>query len=558
MSTSPGQAPRSPLGHVPRLSYRHAPSENDDENDDESDAATKASSSHENASTSSGPSLANDAALVLASTGKKARPRSSRPSSAHPSVAAAGTATVPHPPAKKRGSLFSALFVKEPSSAALEHLAQKLISEHGELSARAIPGVSCATMPKTVPKVNSKWDGRPTSTRPKGKRGSDTRGTKSSSSSSSSGSSACSRSAEASEGDYASSRGNQTEPWAFDSSSSVDRGAATSQSSAPQTPLSIETSPSSTRGSLGANALMKSPRPYSANSRSLRSPSGSTLPPITFFFPDQIPDLPRLPPKFRTPENTNATRPIHAKHVALAEARPQIAIAPRPPTDTVLDNVSSPSGTSSDASPAMPWSTYTPLENVDPSSLEEDGPGLGSFGRPKSGEVVLLSSGKNVLDPPMGAKEKARSIVKAFPAGEASPLEIPDEGTQDAQIGYQQEGLAALSSPVLSQITRVHQDLEKRPDSSRARLGLRASMLVDASAAPVLVSAARVQQNLQKRSDSSRARLGLRASMPVAPDTLPWRAQEDVTDSTRASSTRVTTSPKLKPKGLGIFGKDKG
>jgi hypothetical protein len=168
-----------------------------------------------------------------------------------------------------------------------------------------------------------------------------------------------------------------------------------------------------------------------------------------------------------------------------------------------------------------------------------------------------------MLGLPVVAKKKASPSTKGFLAGEARPLEIPDDDPEHSQSGHPREDLAASASPIRSNLARLHQNLEKRPDSSRERLGLRASMLVDTDSAAVLSSVARVQQDLEKRPDSSRARLGLRASMIVNGDTLPWQSQENITDGhtsawdVTSSSPKIPTSPKSKPKGFGIFGKDK-
>lgn len=546
--------------HMPRLSYRNALQE------DERDAPTRNSSHADGHNSSSETNHAKATTSARPSTATKPRPRSSRPSSATLSAAAADTrksgarpSATAHQPPKKRGSLFSGLFVKEPSSAALEQFAQKLVAEHGELSARAIPGVSSATMPKTVPKVNSKWDGRPGAAQPKGSRGSESRGTQSTSS----GSSGRSRTAEPSERDYASSSGNQSGPWHFGSSSSVDRQGASSRYSTPLSPASIDTSLTGAKSSVSANALGKMPRPHSALSQSLRSPSGSSLPLITAYFPDDIPDPPRLPTKFKTHGDPHATLPIRTEPARASEPRIQISITPDLPDDTLLDNTSSHSRTSSEASPATPLSTYTPLRNVDRALSEEDDVILTSFVEPKPEEVVLLSSGKTVLGPPVHITRNVSPSPKAFPAGEACPLEIPEGSTQNPRNEHGRKGVAGSASPLRSNVARVQQHLEKRPDSSRARLGLRASMLVDPDAAPVLSNLARVQQDLEKRPDSSRARLGLRASMLVNPELLPWQSQDDVIDGSPAvhggptSSLKMPTSPKSKPKGFGIFGRDK-
>ena len=165
-----------------------------------------------------------------------------------------------------------------------------------------------------------------------------------------------------------------------------------------------------------------------------------------------------------------------------------------------------------------------------------------------------------MLGLPVVAKRKASPSTKAFLAGEARPLEIPDDDPEHSQSGHPREGPAAS---IRSKLTRLHQNLEKRPDSSRERLGLRASMFVDTDSATVLSSVARVQQDLEKRPDSSRARLGLRASMVVNGDTLPWQSQENIMDGhtsardVTSSSPKIPTSPKSKPKGFGIFGKDR-
>ena len=178
----------------------------------------------------------------------------------------------------------------------------------------------------------------------------------------------------------------------------------------------------------------------------------------------------------------------------------------------------------------------------------------------KSEEETLLSSGKNVLGPPAGAKRLFRHSTQAFLAGEARPLEIPDD---HAQSGHRPTDPAGSTSPVLSNLARGQKELERRPDSSRARLGLRASMVVDKNAAPVLSSLSRVQQDLERRPDSSRERLGLRASMLVDADTLPWQSQENLAaggttaHNATNSSPKVPTSPKSKPKGFGVFGRDK-
>ncbi|KAL9102170.1 MAG: hypothetical protein Q9163_002644 [Psora crenata] len=91
-----------------------------------------------------------------------------------PSVA--GSASLPphtsDQPLKKRQSFFSGLFtVKEPSAQALANYQKELMrsgpGKSGRMNAVGMPGVSSATLPPKVPKVNSKWDGIPRSVKDK-------------------------------------------------------------------------------------------------------------------------------------------------------------------------------------------------------------------------------------------------------------------------------------------------------------------------------------------------------------------------------------------------------
>ena len=439
---------------------------------------------------------------------------------------------------------------------ALEQLAQKLIAEHGGLNARAIPGVSCATMPKNVPKVNSQWDGRPESARPNDSTARPARGPKPTSSKSS----ARSRSAEPSDRRYSASRGRPPGLSQSSSTSIVNPDGSASQSSRPETPATdVELYHDGMRDPLSAKARGKMPRPRSARSQSLRSPSGSSLPLITSFFPEQIADPPALPPKSEARGNTHATLPIRSMPPGHLKSRPQVITPPEPLLDSSFDTRSLQSATSSEASPATPSSPYAPVRPVDYALSMDDDRVLASYKQCKPKEVILLSSGKDVLGPPVGIKRKSAPPRTAFPAGEARPLEIPDDITRKPQDEHP-DGLAGSATPMLSNLSRVQKDLERRPDSSRARLGLRASMLVDTDAAPMLRSLARVQQDLEKRPDSSRARLGLRASMLVDDDTSLWQSEASVehggttAQGATASRMKTPTSPKSKSKGFGIFG----
>lgn len=72
---------------------------------------------------------------------------------------------------KKGNSMFGFLTLKEPSQSALEQFAEKqrkqAAEKGGKVSAVGIPSVSMQKLPPTVPKVNSKWDGIPESLKAK-------------------------------------------------------------------------------------------------------------------------------------------------------------------------------------------------------------------------------------------------------------------------------------------------------------------------------------------------------------------------------------------------------
>ena len=104
--------------------------------------------------------------------------------------------------------------------------------------------------------------------------------------------------------------------------------------------------------------------------------------------------------------------------------------------------------------------------------------------------ISLSSPPENVASPPMTKPRKSsRPTYDAFLAGEAKELQLPDDedressdlalrGWNNSRSRLNEKSLAHHNS------SRLVPDIEKRPDSSRARLGLRASMLVRTEAAP--------------------------------------------------------------------------
>ena len=85
-------------------------------------------------------------------------PSSPKQSTFTPSVKTTSSTTL-----KKRSNFLSSLFsAKEPSAQALQEYQRRLMRQGGgQVTPVGMPGVSSAKLPATVPKVNSKWDGVP-------------------------------------------------------------------------------------------------------------------------------------------------------------------------------------------------------------------------------------------------------------------------------------------------------------------------------------------------------------------------------------------------------------
>ena len=410
---------------------------------------------------------------------------------------------------------------------ALEQMAQKLMADHGELSPRAIPGVSCTKMPDNVPKVNAKWDGVPGAVKAKDavekRRREET--------ARASGSSGRSRNTGPSSNERIPRNAERTGRRMSNSTlSSFDSRAGTRELS-PAIPS--HNSDSSTRGSEKASSNASSSgqrRPPSLYSQKLRSPSGSSLPEITAFFPNDLPAPPPVPAKFRQEARAHALLPkASVDSMRRAKSPLSLTSTPEPFSDALPEHTLSPATTPSERSPSTPLSAYTSGQESDPSSLTREASIRTTVLRSKPEEVLLTSSGIDVLSPPGRAKRKVTKVKQAFLAGEARPLEVPEDGVERSPGTFAQDREPSYQNTLTpSNIARVQHDLEKRPDSSRARLGLRASMVVDKSA-------------------------------------LPWESQADL-GSTNSSSrlsdndskdSGLPTSPKFRPRSFGLFNRDK-
>ena len=385
-------------------------------------------------------------------------------------------------PQKKKSSLFGGFFAaREPTQAALNQVAAQMIAQHGSTSAKQVPNVRMEKMPEHVPKVNAKWDGVPESIKQKEKvekdrqraikRASLAAGTRSSSADSNERRGRTQDSIDSRRTDWshdvrtksAHSRGSdhyQPKPHRFYAQSVNSSGdLASQQRSEDQGP-----------------GLAAPPRAESTYSQSLRSPSGSSLPEIMAFFPDGIPMTPTVPDKYKS-DNLSSIRSQKENEGALV---PKIAGAvPAMEMEMIPEHSSSSVGTPSDRSPVTPYAqpVHTPHSKTQSRS-----------------DVSLEFSGYNALGLPVPHSHKTmKQAGVPFLAGEARPFELPEDDENEVTAGAQELPLrrwvanksmnAAPLSPEHN-VDRVNQDLERRPDSSRARLGLRASMLLRTDAAP--------------------------------------------------------------------------
>jgi hypothetical protein len=248
----------------------------------------------------------------------------------------------------------------------------------------------------------------------------------------------------------------------------------------------------------------------SIRTQSLRSPSGSSLPQITSFFPNDIREPPGVPQIYRNhTQSQDSARGANEERDTKA-----VPTLEEPLPEAISDHASSSSPTSLEQSPITPLSDLTPVQHLGPAVVIDDSL---SFSVPdlKFSGVVLQSSGPDVLGPPTASKKVSKESMRAFLAGEARPLRL--SGDEEQSLRPKSILKKGTQMQVFAPTFLVQQDLEKRPDSSRARLGLRASMI--------------------------------RSS-----DAVPWQWNEEK-DALPDPGKRVASPKTLRPKSLGIFGK---
>ena len=373
----------------------------------------------------------------------------SRTGSSHSSNARPGTQTELSVPAKKKNSFLSGLFAKEPTIMALAQVEADLVAKHGAATPQAVPHVSARKLPDHVPKVNSKWDGVPEVVKQR-EREQKQKSQLSQKTSLAPDQSIRSHSTDSSA--RTSARGQRTRRRRESDTASGTETWQTPEGTSNRYYAPSVYSASSEDSQQARGRQVAS----SVRSQSLRSPSGTSLPEITSFFPhhDKNP-VPAVPQRWQSVNSTTAS--------SMGSSDQSRSDYSQRETDSstigvIPEHSSSPITTPREMSPVTP--SYASDRAAFP---------IQTMSETESSRRSQVTRSQRVLP----------GQIDAFLAGEASPLDINDKrgaAEQDSDLPLRR------FQQVL--VDRVEPDIAKRPDSSRARLGLRASMVVRSEAAP--------------------------------------------------------------------------
>lgn len=369
-------------------------------------------------------------------------------------------------------------------------------------------GVSSVKMPQHVPKVNSKWDGMP---RKEGDGNSKRHSRSDPQRTSTASSSTRSRSVDTS------GRRDHAFHSPDSSTASIPANRLRSRKSIYENEKrvgfdevdSLEESVSSNNNS--SSSIINGPRSQnnSVHTQSLRSPSATSQPRITSFFPNDIPEPPGIPQVY-----TAYALPRHSAQGASHEQDAKNVPGLEEPLDeTRPGSRLSPSSTPLEQSPITPFADAVSVHHLGQAIVGLDDSMSFPIAHLELNGEFLRSTGPDDLDLTRVDRKASKESSRAFLAGEAQSLRLSAETERSTRP----KSILKMRTKVFGPTALVQQDLEKRPDSSRARLGLRASMI--------------------RTSDSA-----------------PWEWDESKTSADN-SSNRASMSKSLLPRGLGIFGK---
>ena len=419
---------------------------------------------------------------------------------------------------KKKSSIFGGLFAtKEPTQKALNQVAAQMMAQHGSTTPGKVPHVSIEKMPEFVPKVNSKWDGVPGDMKDREKREKDRQkalrrqsmasnmiGARSVESSVRSGRHLPSADSSSRDQLTISSRGRSSKSHRSDPRSpNPHKFYAQSVNSSGD--LASQQRPEDDQES----STVYSQSVYS-QSQSTRYSSTTSLPNITTSIHEDIPAPPPVPAMYRlSPRIKTGRSDLDGDSKASKPSQPVLGTTP--PAEAIPQHTSSPIATPREGSPVTP-STQQAHESL--SSVRES---IVS----SHGSVFLDSTGPKILPLPetSNMEKPLKRATDAFLAGEARPLELPDEDEEASPVskdlplrqwGTFRGSFFGNKAPTIPprNAERLSQDGNQRPDSSRSRLGRRAHMLVRPDAAP------REEQALSPQPANAREPTDAKRSVP--------------------------------------------
>lgn len=430
----------SPSSRTPRLSYRKKSTcvDSTDTSATETNTisiptAPSSPISSDHCSSPRGPNIGSRSPLS---------PRSS-------STASSFYPSTPDKVSKKRTGLFTGLFsVREPSAKALADYQRQMMKQgsrkDGKVRTVGIPGVSSATLPSSVPKVNSKWDGVPQSVKDKEKR------KQIASRTSISGLSRHLKSSNSSQVDISRL---SLDPRSGHGRSQSYGTFQTAHSNGSRKTLAElygwEVPKSSSGGSLNDLTSVSS-RPNTSRATT----SGSAPNPTTY-------------PLFPTDDH----RPPMVPTVFLGQSSPSLSESSVPPQHSY-----SPCLTPYESTPTTP-DTQTPLSELNPLCSDPrpcDGMTITTIEAPTSvDEVMVKSAGLNILGPPVNAKRRPKPLL--LQAEEDMSMSSAHNGLNPIlkkQVVMNKFTPPSHASPT-SQLAPCNSDKSylQRRDSTRERVG---------------------------------------------------------------------------------------
>ncbi|KAL8980008.1 MAG: hypothetical protein Q9205_004800 [Flavoplaca limonia] len=377
--------------HIPRLTYRNAPSTLSVDNHSIRTVGTQSSTASQFTCATSPPtsSFGGSPSLCRFSDDVLSPLSLDGVSDPRPSTSFLSPHTVKESK-KKSPSVFKLFSVKEPSTQAFEAYQEQMkkrgTTQTGRANAVGLPGVSSAKLPPTVPKVNSKWDGVPHAAKQKVKE--------------------------------------KDNPSRSSFASSASRPLYTSRSYGSTMTTSTMSSTSSTRSDLRANGSLR----LDNSSGNLADLYGWEVPPpgtsigtssgsSTRSFPleskggaSAAPTLQRE----RTSFFPQSPLVLATAYESPAQTPPPLDPPSNRPSPLILPSLPTPP-TPNDSAPSFPWSSANSKSDHSLPTKQPSQVG--------NAAVILNSSGSNVLGPPVSATPRPGSAP--FAAGEATEFVLP-------------------------------------------------------------------------------------------------------------------------------------